>query len=299
MTIEFVFGKQCVIIVDMKFVEVEIKNAPKKQKLSAYLAANGFGRAYLKMLSEKSGRIFLDQKPTTLAEIVKDNQKYLLATCKEDESSLFPFSNKPIEIAYEDDNILVIKKPRGLATMPTRKHIDDNLAARIGAYFESKGICEKVRILTRLDRDVEGLVLVAKSYYAASYFAHHPQNLKKTYVATLCGRVDEKIVCTEPIKTTKNHLGIINQKRVCASDGKPSTTIFEPICYDKTQNTTKCFVQILSGRTHQIRVHSAHIGHAIVGDTLYGGRENDCFGLCCKKLEIVCPPLSINLSLEF
>ena len=162
-----------------------------------------------------------------------------------------------LQIIYNDEDILVINKPKGVCSMSTNGHRDDCVFAGLQFLFPK----EVFRIVTRLDKDTEGLMLIAKNALAHSIL--NESNIIKKYSAQIIGDLDKDMIIDAPIARADDI------KRKVDSEGKPATTILKVL--KRNGAYTDVELELLTGRTHQIRVHTAYIGHPIVGDTLYGG----------------------------
>ena len=171
---------------------------------------------------------------------------------------------RPLTIAYEDDDILVVDKASGI-TMNSKGQI--SLANGIAHYFKTHKIYGKVRFLNRLDRDTSGLVVVAKHGLAQHFYQMQMDDnrLEKWYRATVQGRLAQAHEVLElPIRKSAD--GIHQEVH---PEGVMTKTEYEVLHYDVTQDTTDLRIRLWTGKTHQIRVTMAHIGHSLVHDPLY------------------------------
>lgn len=181
----------------------------------------------------------------------------------------------PLEIVYEDDEVLVVSKDADVVTHPTRRHPTDTLGNLIAHYFIQTGQHCKIRFVSRLDRDTSGIVVTAKNKYVHHYLQSHQVIPKpeKTYIAFVEG-IPEKQTGTirAPIRRDDGD-GI---HRIVSGDGKPSVTHYQVL---KTYGDKAAKVKLLleTGRTHQIRVHMAHIGCPLIGDHLYNEKRHIAF----------------------
>lgn len=174
-----------------------------------------------------------------------------------------------LAIVYEDEDLLVIDKPAGLAVMPSMNH-DVTLANGVIAYYKQNRIPSTIHIVTRLDRDTSGLVLIAKHAYSHSLLsACHGGTVEKTYLALVEGRLDQSKGTIED-SIGRKHGSII--EREVRKDGQPSTTRYQVLELFKQHSLVE--VELVTGRTHQIRVHMSYLGHPLAGDDLYGGSLN-------------------------
>lgn len=190
----------------------------------------------------------------------------------------------PLEIVYEDEDVLVINKPKGLVVHPAAGHQDDTLVngllyAKAGAL---SGINGELRpgIVHRIDKDTSGLLAVAKNDLAHTVLASQlkDHSMARTYEAIVCGTMKEdRGTVDAPIGRHPT-----DRKKMCvtARNSKEAVTHWEVIGRYRGYTHIRC--QLETGRTHQIRVHMAHIGHPILGDTVYGrkkpelGQDSQC-----------------------
>ena len=197
----------------------------------------------------------------------------------------------PLEIVYEDEDVLVINKPKGLVVHPAAGHQDDTLVN--GLLFSHadrlSGINVELRpgIVHRIDKDTSGLLAVAKNDLAHTVLASQlkDHSMARTYDAIVCGNLKEDSGTVDaPIGRHPT-----DRKKMCvtARNSKEAVTHWEVVSRYRGYTHVRCRLE--TGRTHQIRVHMAHIGHPILGDTVYGrkkpelGQDSQCLhaGVLC------------------
>ncbi len=190
----------------------------------------------------------------------------------------------PLDIVYEDDDLLIVNKPENMPTHPSRGNSLPTLANAVMGYYGGNFV---FRAVTRLDRDTSGLVIIGKNPMSCALLckAVCDGKIKKQYTAVVSGTPEEECgVISAPIR--REIEGSI--KRCVAEDGKPAVTEYRVI--DKMGCDSVCEVTPITGRTHQIRVHFAHIGHPLRNDFLYGERtEGKTYMLSCTGLEFKHP----------
>ena len=197
----------------------------------------------------------------------------------------------PLDIVYEDDDLLVINKPKGLVVHPAAGHSDDTLVNGLlyALGDDLSGINGELRpgIVHRIDKDTSGLLAVAKNDLAHTVLASQlkDHSMARTYEAIVCGVLKEDSGTVDaPIGRHPS-----DRKKMCVTqrNSKPAVTHWEVIRRYRGYTHIRCKLE--TGRTHQIRVHMAYIGHPILGDTVYGhkkpelGQSSQCLhaGVLC------------------
>lgn len=243
-------------------------------RLDAYLAARveDWSRARLQRLIE-DGDVLVGQRA------VKSSYKLRAGDCVDVEltpppSSEFTPENIPLEIVYEDDDLLVVNKPAGLIVHPAAGVSSGTLANALAYHFQqlsTRGGRVRPGIVHRLDRDTSGLMVVAKTESAHENLQDQfrARSVFKSYVALVHGRVEEDTGrIEEPLARDPRN----RTRQAIVRGGRPALSIYR--VRRRFDKFTLLDVQIKTGRTHQIRVHLAWIKHPVVGDELYsGGRD--------------------------
>ena len=187
----------------------------------------------------------------------------------------------PLSIVYEDEYILAVNKPRNMPVHPCRGNSLPTLANAVMAYLGKPFV---FRAVNRLDRDTSGIVIIAKDMLSSAKLCEAMKSggFSKTYVGKVVGTPSPKSgVINAPIRRRSEGEMI----RIVSPDGKPSITEYRVIS-ESTDGSSVCELTPITGRTHQLRVHMAHIGHPLVNDFLYGDRTDpsDTYRLHCKKI---------------
>lgn len=190
----------------------------------------------------------------------------------------------PLDIVYEDDYVIAVNKPKNMPVHPSRGNHLPTVANAVRAYIGHPFV---FRAINRLDRDTSGIVLIAKDRLSGAklYQAMKERRFKKTYLAIIEGVPKESHgFITAPI--AREAEGSI--LRIVRDDGKECKTEYELIeVYENGSSLVRVIPH--TGRTHQIRVHMAYIGHPLVNDFLYGTRGEDTYSLHCSSLSFPHP----------
>ena len=224
----------------------------------------------------KDGNVTVNEKVISPSYKIKSMDEIVVNFVEEEFN---PNEIKPykfdLDIIYEDDDVIVINKPKGLVVHPGDGHHDDTLVnALVYANKELSNVngLERVGIVHRIDKDTSGLLLVCKNNYAHMFIAEQLQNhsMHREYYALVMARIEEdngKI--NAPIARDKT-----NRMKMCVDpiNGRSAVTHFTVV--QRFEKYTLIDCKLETGRTHQIRVHMEYIKHPVVGDPLYG--KNNC-----------------------
>ena len=206
---------------------------------------------------------------------------------EEDNSNIVP-NKMDLNIIFEDEWILIINKPAGVAVHPSILHYSDSLCNGVRFYFDSIGLKKKIRPVNRLDLNTSGLVVFAKCEYIQECLIYQMKDniFQKEYLA-FCEGLFKNKTGTIDLPIARKNNSIIER---CVSDnGQPSVTHYEVLKEFDNYSLVKCVLE--TGRTHQIRVHMSAVGHPLIGDSLYGSISDfiDRQALHCYKLQFVHP----------
>ena len=184
-----------------------------------------------------------------------------------------------VEIVYEDEWLLIVNKGANLPVHPSLNHYDISLSNGIRAYFDKIGLNKTVRLVNRIDKDTTGLVVIAKCEYIQECLIKqmNDDSFIKEYIAIARGLVDSSGVIDFPIARKDSS---IIERCVDLVRGENAITNYMRLNYNPELDISLVKCRLITGRTHQIRVHFAYIGHPLLGDSLYG---LDC-GSSCNAL---------------
>ena len=243
---------------------IEIKSiANKEESISNFMLEKGFSSNNIfHQINQKNvlinGDVVRDKNVT-----IKSGQEVTIIL--NSEVNELPLNTTPIEILYEDEYLLLVNKPSDLHVEPYKKDTNNNLASMIANYFFEKKIPSKVHLVNRLDKCTSGIVIIAKNRYIKNLMCN--VDITKKYQAIVEGNVEDS-------NTIKINIGkeANSNSRILNASGKEAITKYEKISYDKNNDSSLVEVEILTGRTHQIRLSFSSIGHPLVGDKLYGSK---------------------------
>lgn len=233
-------------------------------KLGLFLRMQGVTAGLIKSVKYDGEGFFADDRPARTNELVHTGQCIRFALPPEHETSVLP-QPVPFSVAYEDEFAAVLDKPAGIAVHPTLNYPDGTLANGWLYRLRQQGKDGIFRPVNRIDKNTSGLVLCAQNAFAAPLLAGSAQ---KCYLAIVQGKLPTGPGRVEaPIARRGD--SIIG--RCVREDGKYSLTEYTVLAAGSGHSLLACYPR--TGRTHQIRVHMAYIGHPLAGDTLYGGAD--------------------------
>ncbi|MDC3413667.1 RluA family pseudouridine synthase [Terrihalobacillus insolitus] len=255
----------------------------------------GFSKRMIKVVKFDGGGIIVNDTPVTVRFRLKAGDCLEILLPEEVRGSFMKTEDIDLTIVYEDDDVLVLEKPPGIATIPSLHHPSGTIANGLLGYYEKKNIQYTIHVVTRLDRDTSGLLLIAKHRYSHSLLSRDQRNglVNRSYYAMIEGKLTQKEgTINAPIG--RDPTSIIQRK--VTADGKHAVTHYQVEL--ENSSYTLVHVKLETGRTHQIRVHFAFIKHPLVGDSLYGGMTETLNrqALHCKSLSFTHPTTNERLT---
>jgi len=244
-------------------IKNEDTELPIKELLKRRL---GISTRLLRKLKE-GDCVYLDGRTIRLCEKGKAGERITLLL--PEESSGFIPEAIPIEVIFEDPDLLAINKQPGFVVHPTKGHPCHTIANGLMKYMLDRGDRYKIRFINRLDMDTTGILLIGKNSHCQDDFSKQAAagRIEKKYLAVVKGLVmqDGGTIDLPVGKPVDDQL-----RRAVIPDGYPSITHYEVLeRFDRGYTLVRLLLE--TGRTHQIRVHMSHIGHPVIGDVLYGG----------------------------
>ena len=263
-------------------------------RLGVFLRTQGVSASCIKAVKHQGEGFYADGTPLHTDQPVHAGQRITFALAPEPPTTVTP-QPVPFRILREDAFAAVLDKPAGIAVHPTLNHPDGTLANGWLYHLQQQGRTGVFRPVNRIDKNTSGLVLLAQNSFAAPALAAH---VTKCYLALAEGCIaPQTLQIDAPIARRGD--SIIG--RCVRPDGKPSLTRLRVLGCAGGHTLLAC--QPVTGRTHQIRVHTSHLGHPLAGDTLYGGHPSlmqrhalHCVSLCYRDpvtredVSCFCPP---------
>ena len=263
------------------------------ERLDAYLAraVEGMSRSGAQKLLEE-GCVLRNGKPGKKNDKLSPGDEIQVTIPEAKKVDIVP-REMPLNIVYEDEDVLVINKPKGLVVHPAAGHQDDTLVNGLlyAMGDDLSGINGELRpgIVHRIDKDTSGLLAVAKNDLAHSVLASQLKDhtMARTYEAIVCGSFREDSGTVDaPIGRHPS-----DRKKMCVTERNSRNAVTHWEVIKRYRGYTHIRCKLETGRTHQIRVHMAHIGHPILGDVVYGrkkpelGQDSQCLhaGALCFR----------------
>jgi 23S rRNA pseudouridine1911/1915/1917 synthase len=215
----------------------------------------------------KSGDALINEKTFKPKDKVKGGEIVYLTLNQKKNNDWAP-EKIPLDIVFEDDDIIVINKQYGLVTHPGAGNWNGTLANALLYYDSSLSLLDRAGIVHRLDKNTSGLMVIARNEKSQKYLVEQLQShlVEREYSALVYGHMIAGGSIDEPIgRDPKDRI-----KQAILSSGKTALTHYRIIDRFKSHTHVKAILE--TGRTHQIRVHLSHIGHSLIGDPMYGGR---------------------------
>lgn len=216
-------------------------------------------------------RILVNEKAVKMNYMVSEGEHIVVILDKEESQNIEP-EKMDLDIVYEDEDIIVINKKPYMVVHPTKSHFNGTLSNGVMYYFKETGQNSIVRLVSRLDMNTSGLIIIAKNQFAHMQLSKEmrEEHFQKRYLALVHGNLKEKEgTINKPIYRESDDV----IKRVVDPRGQESITHYRVLERYENADLVECLLE--TGRTHQIRVHLSYLGNPIYGDFLYGEEEDE------------------------
>ena len=234
--------------------------------LLSFLKDKLYSSQIIAHLKRTENGILLNGEWGRVRDVLHTGDELTIQLIEDDSSENIVPMKLPLDIVYEDEDILVVNKPADMPIHPSQGNYDNTLANAVAHYYEEKGEHFTYRCINRLDRDTTGLLIIAKHMYSASLLSEMVANreIHREYLAIATGLVPESGCVEAPIGRVD---GSTIERKVDFEHGDYALTHFRRLDYQNGYSLVS--LKLATGRTHQIRVHMKHIGHPLPGDFLY------------------------------
>ena len=241
----------------------------EEQILREFLLENNISRKTLTRIKfDSDGSIKVNGREENVRYLLKKNDIVEITLPSENFSEFVRFINRDINIVYEDPYFLIVNKEINLPSIPSRNLEDESLLEIVNYYFKKKNINTIPHIVTRLDKNTSGLVLIAKHRHVHALFSN--MEIDKFYTALVNGKVADNEIIEAPIRRVSSSI----IEREVGEGGEFAKTEYWLEEYISEEGISVVKLKLYTGRTHQIRVHMASIGHPLLGDEVYGAAKN-------------------------
>ena len=243
--------------------------AEQGMAVGQFLKERGYSRHALTLLKQTEGGILCNGREVYLSQPLRKGDRMDLFLKEEVPGEIEPVE-LPFGIVYEDDDLMVVDKPADMPVHPSMKNHDNTLAYAAAWYGRTKGDSFVYRCVNRLDRDTTGLLILAKHILSATglYGQMRAREIRRTYLAIVKGMIREEGTIDLPVGRKEDSA---IERMIDLEHGERAVTHYRPVRQGKDWTLIECRLE--TGRTHQIRVHMSSFGHPLIGDFLYGSRE--------------------------
>ncbi len=245
----------------------------ENQTVTDYLWEHGFSHNMIRGLTHQKGSLSIGDESVSAKRHLHVSDALLVRLPAEKSDEWIQPNEMPLQIVYEDDDLLIVNKKAGVLVHPTDAHPEGTLANALRWYFDQKKEPFTFRVVNRLDQDTSGLLIIPRHALSAGILGRDlaSRRIHREYLAAATGDVRDVFPSGEglidaPIAVCP---GQSLQREVNFENGEEARTRIRILSYREDLDVTVCVVTLETGRTHQIRVHFQYIGHPLPGDFLY------------------------------
>lgn len=272
----------------MKNIEISFVNS-KKQTISRFMLEKGFSSSNI-FHEIKQNLVLVNSTPVRDKKVeIFEGDKIEITLVPE--VNELPLNKDKVEILYEDEYLLLVNKQSNLLVEPYKIGTNNNLASMVANYFFEQKIPSKIHLVNRLDKCTSGIVIIAKNQYIKNLMCK--TKITKKYLALVEGKTDTS--GTIKINIDKE---AFSNSRIIGESGKESITEYKTISYDEKRDVSLVEAEILTGRTHQIRLSFSSIGHPLVGDETYGSKRKEDIYLKAYYTEFKHPLINKDIKIK-
>ncbi|MEW4414113.1 RluA family pseudouridine synthase [Clostridium sp. AN503] len=235
------------------------------------LLANGYSRRLIIDLKKSPSGLTIDKTHVYVTRRMEAGEVLTVQLPRETVSHRIVPTQMPLDILYEDRDILVVNKAANVPIHPSQGHFSNSLANGMAWYFAQKGDHFTYRVINRLDRDTTGLLILAKHGLSACILSDmvKTRQIRRTYLAAVSGDIRQYGACGVIDAPIARVDGSTIERQVDFIHGEPAVTHYRFLSYHPGLDASLLELQLETGRTHQIRVHMKHTGYPLFGDFLY------------------------------
>lgn len=277
----------------MDKVSITISKKYQNKTIKEFLKDNNVGRGKVESIRVNKTS-FINDQYKNIDTLLNENDVLSFAI---DEKIDFVCDNNPLDVVYEDEHILIVNKPSNMIIHPDDKSKSGTLVNIVANYYKQNNINRNIRYIHRIDKETTGIVLFAKDFLSEAILLKDLQEdkINRLYLAIVEGKLSKsKGVIKAPIGKDRH----INNKMCVSSNGKEAISEYKVI--KSTDKFSLIEFKLLTGRTHQIRVHASYINHPLLGDVMYGGdlQYISRVALHSYKIELIHPISKKAINIE-
>ena len=247
-------------------IEYTIPESQNGLRVEQFLRRKGYSRQNFTEIKRMPQSILVNGIHYYMRQTLAAGDHLQVCICETESSEKIPPVKLPLNIVYEDEDILVINKPAGMPIHPSMNNYDNTLANAVCHYYQTQGIPYTFRCVNRLDRDTTGLTILAKHLISSAILNSEVsvRGISREYLAIVKGFTEDEGTVNAPIGRKE---GSTIERQIDVLHGETAITHYKRLAYQ--DGLSLISLKLETGRTHQIRVHMKSIGHPLIGDFLY------------------------------